>query len=98
MLSSHQPIFLCNEKSISDQGDQMDTPLLTIPTIVTILDIAIAGIGSGSDPLTAPTIETIISTEASDHERSERSSYFSGCTAVQVHFMLILISRQKIRS
>ena len=53
MLSSHQPIFLCNEKSISDQGDQMDTPLLTIPTIVTILDIAIAGIGSGSDPLTA---------------------------------------------
>ena len=78
------------EKSVSDQ---MDTSLLAIPTIV------IAGIGSGSIPAIASaivTIAAIIWTQASDRERSERSSYFPSCTAVLVHFMLILISRQKI--
>ena len=86
------------EKSVSDHSDQMDTSLLTIPAIVTI---AIAGIGSGSIPaiasaiLTIVTIAAIIWIQASDRERSERSSHFPRCTAVLVHFMLILISRQK---
>ena len=44
------------EKSVSDHSDQMDTPLLTIPTIIMILEIAIAGIGSGS----VPAIVTIV--------------------------------------
>ena len=35
------------EKSVSDHSDQMDTSLLTIPTIVTIPAITIAGIRSG---------------------------------------------------
>ena len=80
------------EKSVSDHSDQMDTSLLTIPTI------AIAGKGSGSIPAVASAIVTIAAimwTQASDRERSERSSYFPRCTAVLVHFMLILISRQK---
>ena len=79
------------EKSVSDHSDQMDTSLLTIPAIVTI---AIAGKGSGSIPAIV-TIAAIIWTQASDRERSERSSYFPRCTAVLVHFMLISISRQK---
>ena len=86
------------EKSVSDHSDQMDTSLLTIPAIVTIVTIAIAGIASGSIPAIASAIVTmaaIIWTQASDRERSERSSYFPRCTAVLVHFMLISISRQK---
>ena len=56
-----------------------------------------AGIGSGSIPaiITIVTIAAIIWTQATDREQSERSSYFRRCTAVLVHFMLILISRQK---
>ena len=72
--------------------------MLTIPPIVTILAIAIAGIGSGSFPAIAAaivTIEPIIWTRASDRERSERSSYSPRCTAVEIHFMLILISSRK---
>ena len=87
------------EKSVSDHSDQMDKSLLMIPMIITIVTIAIAGIGSGSIPAIASaivTIAAIIWTQASDRERSERSSYFSRCTAVLVHFMLILISCQKI--
>ena len=60
------------KKSVSEHSDQM----LTIPAIVTI---AIAGIGSGSIPAIASaivTITAIIWTQASDRERSERSSYF----------------------
>ena len=85
------------EKFVSDRSDQMDTSLLTIPTIVTIVTIAIAGMGSGSIPAIASAIVTIVAiiwTQASDRERSERSSYFPRCIAVQVHFMLILISCQ----
>ena len=89
------------EKSVSDHSDQMDTSLLTIPAIVTIVTIAIAGIGSGTIPAIASAIVTIVTiaaiiwTQATDRERSERSSYFPRCTAVLVRFMLILISRQK---
>ena len=86
------------EKSVSDHSDQMDTSLFTIPAIVTIITIAIAAIGLGSIPAIASaivTIAAIIWTQASDRERSERSSYFPRCTAVLVHFMLISISRQK---
>ena len=91
------------EKFVSDRSDQMDTSLLTIPTIVTIVTIAIAGMGSGSIPAIASAIVTIVTiativaiiwTQASDRERSEQSSYFPRCIAVQVHFMLILISCQ----
>ena len=95
-------------KSVRDHSDQMDTSLLTIPTIVTILVIVIAGIGSASIPATASAIvmipndhmaiETIIWTQARAREQSEQSSYLPRCIAVQVHFMLILISCQKIRS
>ena len=80
------------EKSVSDHSNQMDTSLLTIPAIVTI---AIAGIGSRSIPAIV-TIAAIIWTQASNRERSERSSYFPRYTAELVHFMLISISRQKI--
>ena len=44
------------EKSVSDHSDQMDISLLTIPTMVTILAITIAGIGSGSIPVIASAI------------------------------------------
>ena len=85
------------EKSVSDQ---MDTSLLTIPTIVTIP--AIARIGSGSTPVIASVIVTIVNDRndhyghgASDRKRSERSSHLPRCAAVPFHFMLILTSRQK---
>ena len=40
-------IVMIAETSVSNHSDQMDTSLLTIPTIVTI---AVAGIGSGFIP------------------------------------------------
>ena len=77
------------EKFVIDHSGQMDTSLLTIPTIAMIVTIAITGIVSGSDPVITSVIITIVNdpndhvhTQASDCERSERSSYFSMCKFV----------------
>ena len=47
-------------KSVSDHSNQMDKSLLTIPMIVTIVMIVIAGIGSGSIPVIASVIVMIV--------------------------------------
>ena len=60
-------ITAITEKSVNDHSNQMNTSLLMIPTIVMILTIVIAGIGSGSIPLIV-TIEMTVWTRSSNHE------------------------------
>ena len=58
------------EKSVGDYSDQMDTSLLTTPTIITI---AIAGIGSGSISVIASAIVTIVNDHNDHMDTGQRS-------------------------
>ena len=58
------------EKSVSNHSDQMDTSLLTIPTIVTI---AIAGIRSGPILAIASAIVTIVNDRNDHMDTGQRS-------------------------
>ena len=62
------------EKSVSDHSYQMDTSLLTIPTIATIVTIAIAGRGSGSILGIASAIVTIVNDNDIDQARIKKSN------------------------